>query len=216
MAKIKICGITRKEDIEYVNKYVPEFTGFVFANSRRKVTPEGAAELIKNLDSRIKRAGVFVNERIDDVVSISRMCRLDVVQIHGDETGNYITALKGKLDNMCDIGCPGKRIEIWKGVRVRDINSLNNLKSFNSDAFLLDAYVEGSYGGAGKTFNWELAHKAREFGKIIIAGGLDQNNVLKARDEIQPYALDVSSGVETDGFKDEVKIKNFICIARSY
>ncbi len=215
MAKVKICGITRKEDIQYVNKYIPEYIGFVFAPSRRRVSPEKALELIKELDRRIKKVGVFVNESVEEVAYTAKKCGLDIVQIHGDEHEGYLERLREMLDSECwtDIT---ERVEIWKAVRVRDTDSLNVLKSCNADAFLLDAYVEGSYGGAGKTFNWELVVKAAKTAKIILAGGLNKHNVVEARDLVQPYALDVSSGVETDGFKDEIKIRDFICISRSY
>lgn len=215
MAKIKICGITRKEDIQSVNKYIPEYIGFVFAQGRRRVSPGQAAMLIKVLDHRIKKVGVFVNESIEDISNIARTCSLDAVQIHGDESPDYLNRLREKLDGECWTDVTDK-VEIWKGVRVKGADSLKDLKSYNADAYLLDAYVEGSYGGAGRTFNWELAVKAGEQGKIILAGGLDKHNVLKARNLVHPYAVDVSSGVETDGFKDETKIKDFICISRSY
>ncbi len=216
MAKVKICGISRKEDIASVNKYIPEYAGFVFAPSRRRVLPSQAAAITAGLDKRIKKVGVFVNGEIDEVVFNAGLCRLDVVQIHGDEPIYYFERLKEKLDSISGIEGLNGKIEIWKAVRVKDDTSLEGLADFDADAFVLDAYTEGSYGGAGKTFNWDLAVKAKKYGKIILAGGLKPDNALSARDYVQPYALDVSTGVETGGYKDDSKIRDFICIARSY
>lgn len=213
MAKIKICGITRKEDILSVNKFIPEYIGFVFAESRRKISPKQAARISEGLDRRIRKVGVFVNEKVDEVVSVVKLCGLSAVQVHGDETFDYFENLRGKLEHAAGSGI---RTHIWKALRVKDYSSLKDLTGFKADAYVLDAYVEGSYGGAGQTFNWDIAALAKSYGKIILAGGLDKNNVLKARDCVQPYALDVSSGVETDGYKDENKIRDFICVSRSY
>jgi phosphoribosylanthranilate isomerase len=214
MAKIKICGITRKEDIVSVNKYIPEYIGFVFAKSRRRISPRQAARISVGLNGRILKVGVFVNEKIDEIVSVVKLCGLRAVQIHGDETVEYFNSLREKLDASAGNG--SNRTEIWKALRVKDYSSLKELTGFKADAYVLDAYVEGSYGGAGQTFNWDIAASARSYGKIILAGGLDKNNVLLARDSVQPYALDVSSGVETEGYKDENKIRDFICVSRSY
>jgi len=212
MSKIKICGIRRKEDILYVNKYLPEFIGFVFAQSKRRINFDDAADLVKILDASIKKVGVFVNETYDNIVDAINKCDLDVVQVHGDENPFYLKELKKKIMDLQS----GKPIELWKAFRVKDAMSLNELSSFDADGFVLDAFVDGIYGGAGKKFDWTLAVKAKKYGKIILAGGLTSQNVIEARNVVNPTVLDVSSGVETCGFKDEKKISEFICMARSY
>jgi phosphoribosylanthranilate isomerase len=207
MPKVKICGIRRKDDISFVNKYLPEFIGFIFADSKRKIKPEDAKALLENLDKRIKTVGVFVNEDIKTVVETAEICNLNVVQIHGDEDINYINDLKSEL---------GTKIEIWKAIRVKDEKSLSSFKQFNVNAILLDTYSTDGYGGSGKVFDWHLAAEAGKQGKIVLAGGLNKNNIREAINVVMPYVLDVSSGVETDGFKDEGKIRGFINMVRSY
>jgi len=210
VTKIKICGVRRVEDIKSVNKYLPEFVGFVFAPSRRQVDIETVKMLSGNLDKRIKKVGVFVNESGQKVAETAGQCGLDVVQIHGDESPEYINSLRGTL------ACSPKKVEIWKALRVKDNNSLKIMEMYSADAFLLDAYIEGSYGGAGKVFDWSMAASAGKMGKIILAGGLSRSNVREAIRVLRPYSVDVSSGVESDGWKDETKIREFICTVRNY
>lgn len=208
MTKVKICGLKRKEDIEYVNKYLPDYIGFVFAESKRRVSVELAESLKKNLSPEIKTVGVFVNEDLESLLETIKRLSLDCVQIHGDESSMYIEALKEKLKGE-------RKIEIWKAIRVKDGDSIEKMSEYNVDAFVLDAYIEGAYGGGGKTFDWELASKAKEYGKIILAGGLNTENVKEAIDKLAPFGVDVSSGVETSGYKDGDKIRDFIYKARS-
>ena len=210
MSKVKICGVKRQDDIKYINRYLPEYVGVVFANSRRQVSPENAKALIANLDKRVKAVGVFVNEPTERVLEIAHKCKLDVVQVHGDETPEYIYALKKQFDSY------RKKVDVWKAVRVRNKDSVEQIKHYNADAFVLDAFVEGSYGGAGKTFDWEVAVEAGKYGRIILAGGLNIKNVHDAIRSVEPTAVDVSTGVESDGMKDEDKIKRFICRVRNY
>lgn len=209
MMRVKICGLRRPEDIEYVNKYTPHYAGFVFAKSRRQVTMEQGRELRDLLNPSIKAAGVFVNETADRVAQIAVFCRLDIIQLHGDESPEYFRNIKDILNSMSSM-----EVEIWKAVRVKDEESLIGLNEYPKDAVLLDAYADGSYGGAGKTFDWNLAVLAKKHGKIILAGGLTLDNVKDAVNMIKPFAVDVSSGVETDGCKDESKIREFIRLAR--
>lgn len=206
MTLIKICGIKRVEDIQYVNKYLPHYIGFVFAESKRRVSAEQVRILKQRLDPTINTVGVFVNEDIEEIVKIADECRLDGIQIHGDETVQYVDTLRGKLQSH-----PANRnVEIWKAVRVKDESSISLLNSYKVDAFVLDAFVEGAYGGAGKVFDWKLASLAESYGRIFIAGGLSPENVTDAVKTVRPYGVDVSSGVETGGFKDEDKIKQFV------
>ncbi len=211
MSKIKICGIRRMEDILYANKYLPEFIGFVFAPSKRRISYEAAADLVKNIDPSIKKVGVFVNESCENISEAIIKCDLDVVQIHGDEDPCYCEKLKDNILNLFK----DKRVEIWKAFRVKDEMSLLEMKSYKVDGFVLDTFIEDSYGGGGKTFNWALAVNAKKCGKIILAGGLTSENLIDAIHMVNPMVLDVSSGVETDGYKDEKKICDFIRIARS-
>lgn len=203
MTKVKICGLKRDEDIRYVNKYLPDYIGFVFAESKRRVTVEQAARLRSELDPRVKAVGIFVNEDMENVVETAAKCRLDCIQLHGDEDGQYVEKLKELLKFQRDV-------EIWKAIRVKDEKSLVVLDEYEVDAFVLDTFVEGAYGGVGKVFDWKLAKLAKAFGKIIVAGGLSVENVSDAVELVMPFGVDVSSNVETDGVKDEVKIKCFI------
>lgn len=209
MTGIKICGLRRKEDIEYVNRYLPEFIGFIFAKSKRQITMETARLLRDALSPRIKAVGVFVNEDVMKISEIARYSRLDCIQLHGDESPEYIDKIKSILPEE-----DKKRIEIWKAIRVKDEKSLKTMGTFNVNAFLLDAYVEGSYGGAGNMFDWQLASVAAKSERIILAGGLSPQNVKTAVARVKPFAVDVSSGVETEGFKDENKVRDFIDMVR--
>lgn len=206
MTCVKICGLRRKEDIDYVNQCMPQFAGFVFAESRRRVSMETSRFFREALLPQIKSVGVFVNEEEMKVAQIVEYSRLDCIQLHGDESPEYIGRLKDLIRSMSK-----KRIEIWKGIRVKNKESLDIMSEFDVDAFLLDAYIEGSYGGAGSVFDWQLAADiTAKYDRIILAGGLNPENVKSAVTRIKPYALDVSSGVETDGFKDCGKIRGFV------
>jgi phosphoribosylanthranilate isomerase len=205
MAKIKICGLRRPADIEYVNQAKPEYAGFVFAPSKRRVTVQDAAQLGKRLLPGIQKVGVFVNEKVENVVQTAQMCCLDIVQLHGDETPGDIAYIRKNTG-----------LGIWKAVRVKDADSLSGLEIYAVDAYLLDTYIDGSFGGTGKAFDWKIAREVGRSGRIILAGGLHAENVKNAIAIARPYGVDVSSGVETDGCKDEVKIRDFVCRARSY
>jgi phosphoribosylanthranilate isomerase len=165
MVKIKICGLTRMEDIHLVNRYRPDYVGFVFADSKRKVTPNIAKEMIGLLSPSIKKVGVFVNEHIERVKEIIDMCQLDIVQLHGDETPYYCTLM----------GQP-----VWKAIRVQNLKSLEMMKEYPVEAILLDTYSKGQYGGVGKTFDWNLVKQAGKKQKLVLAGGLNAQNVATA------------------------------------
>lgn len=216
MTKIKLCGARREEDIIYMNKYMPDYVGFVFAEkSKRKVTVEQAAGLSCLLRREIKRVGVFVSQDIGMIKEAVSLCGLDVIQLSGDEDPDYIRLIKEKLPSA----------EIWKAIRVGDEAPgkaiLETMNLYGADKYLLDSYVEKSYGGNGVAFNWELVKDLFEgekpfienenrMDKIIIAGGLNPENVRNAIDMFRPYGVDVSSGIETEGVKDETKIREFI------
>ena len=198
--EIKICGIRRREDIEIINKYQPDYIGFVFAKSKRQVTPEQAAKLSEMLTGDTKTVGVFVNASYGDIKNAVDVAGLDVVQLHGDEDEEYIKNL--------DVDC-----EIWKAVRVRDGADIPDVRG--ADRLLLDKYTEKEYGGSGKTFDWSSVGTVNTNKPIILAGGLDKDNVNNGIKIFNPVCVDVSSSVKTDGFKEEKKIKEFIITVRN-
>jgi phosphoribosylanthranilate isomerase len=184
--KIKICGLFRLCDIDCCNKEKPDYVGFVFAESRRKLTLKTASALKENLDTRIKAVGVFVNESSEIITEIFKSGVIDLVQLHGDETDEYIESLKA--------GC---------GCQV-----IKSGRSRAADYLLFDSPKPGS----GKTFDWDSIGQTDK--QFFLAGGLDSSNVETAIKKLSPFAVDVSSGVESDGVKDAVKIREFIRIAR--
>ena len=204
--KIKICGLFRSEDIEAVNEAEPDFVGFVFyPKSRRYVSPEKAVELRRKLKPGIKSVGVFVNLPVEQVCDIVCTAQLDIVQLHGDEDSQYITALRDKCSEI---------LEIWKAVRVRDrLDPAAVNKSAAADRFVFDAYVEG-YGGFGKSFDFGLLGNI-DSEKTILAGGLTFENIESVVTDYAPYAVDLSSGAETDGLKDRDKIIDLVNRVRS-
>ncbi|HCD10549.1 MAG TPA: N-(5'-phosphoribosyl)anthranilate isomerase [Thermoanaerobacter sp.] len=196
MVKVKICGLRRKEDIEYANELKPDYVGFVFAKSKRQIEVEQALDLISLLDKEIKTVGVFVNEPVENALKIAQTLNLDVLQFHGDETQDYI-------DNF-------KNFTVWKAIRIKDKEDLEKTKQFKVNSFVFDTLTKNEYGGTGKTFNWEVLKEMELNVPIILAGGLNENNVEEAIKIVDPYAVDVSSGVETEGYKDFKKMKSFI------
>ncbi|MFA6309041.1 MAG: tryptophan synthase subunit beta [Clostridia bacterium] len=204
--KIKICGIKREEDIRYLNTYLPDFAGFVFAESKRQVSPEHAANLIKGLSMKINRVGVFVNEDIEKILKIADVCGLNTIQLHGDETPEYVSDLKNKIRKTHN----NSNILIWKTIKFKEGKLPGNIEKLDVDAILLDTYVDGKYGGSGIAFDWSIIKKAAIKSNIILAGGLNVHNVAEAMESVKPFAVDVSSGTETEGIKDEIKILNFI------
>lgn len=200
--KIKICGLTRTQDIEYVNEALPDYVGFVFAKSKRQVTPETAEQLRKLLDSRITVVGVFVNEDIDRITSLCKNGIIDIIQLHGDESVEYIESLRQNIDNL-----------IIKAIRVKDSESVKASCSLSCDYLLFDTFSGNDYGGTGKAFDWKLIS---DIGKpFFLAGGISSDNAVTAIKKMSPYCLDISSGVETDSVKDRNKILNIVNLARS-
>ena len=200
--KVKICGIRRAEDIEIVNKYLPDFIGFIFVpTSKRYVEPSAVAELKKNLDPRIKTVGVFVNESIEKIKEIKKVYSLDVIQLHGEETPQFCEELGGR---------------IWKAIRVKDEDCVEILDTYAeyTELLLLDTYVDGTHGGTGQAFDWDLIEFFSADYNIGLAGGITRENVLKAKKKVEPELIDVASGSETNGLKDEEKIKDIIQIIR--
>ena len=195
MVKIKICGLKRLEDIDIVNKYKPDYIGFVFADSKRKVSHELASEMKKNLSSDILSVGVFVDAEIDEIIGLFNRGVIEIAQLHGQENEEYIGNLKERTNG---------KIKIINAIEMDDGADLLGYESSIADFLLLD-----SGKGSGKTFDWNLIRKDlnKEF---FLAGGIDISNISKAINEIDPYAVDLSSSLETDGFKDESKIKEIM------
>lgn len=193
--KIKICGLQSAEDIEMVNELMSEYAGFVFCESRRKVSKEKAEELIKSLDSKIKKVGVFLDQDLEEVHNIAQDCSLDILQFHGSESQQY---------------CNSFIQEIWKSFLVEDESSLEMLENYSTEGYLLDSFVKRVAGGSGKKFNWEILENKEIPRTFILAGGLNSENVQEGIRRTKPDIVDVSSGVETNGCKDYQKIKEFI------
>lgn len=202
--KIKICGLKRKKDIEIVNKYRPDYIGFVFAESKRKVIKEQAMELRKILNSDILAAGVFVNEDIDKIVDLVEDKVIDLIQLHGDEDKEYIIKLREALSTKQIDAKIIKAIRVESGDNVKEILMRNDLL----DYILFDSYSSKEYGGTGQAFDWNILKDIKQ--PFFLAGGLNSENVNDAIKTCNPYVVDVSSAVETDGYKDEEKIKEFI------
>jgi len=203
MSKIKICGLSRQKDIETVNEYLPDYIGFVFAQgSRRQVDEETARNLKADLNPSIKAVGVFVNEAPERIIRLCKSNIIDIVQLHGDEGEEYMKALKYHIPN-----------QIIKAVRVRNTEDILHAIDLSCDFLLLDTYRENEYGGSGKTFDWSMISDISK--PYFLAGGIHSDNVLQVINSYHPYCIDVSSGVETNGVKDAIKIKDIITKIRS-
>ena len=212
MVKLKICGMRRSEDIEMANRHKPDYIGVVFAESPRKVSYEQAKELSGLLSDEIVPVGVFVNEHMKLIVDLFKDGIIEMAQLHGDEDEKYIRNLKDK-----SIEETGKQIPVINAIEIKEgadyDDELLKWRDSASDYFILD-----SGKGSGKTFDWSLIDKESEFFKnsIFLAGGLNSENLALAIGEFNPFAVDLSSSVETDGFKDEKKIKEIIEIMENY
>ena len=203
--KIKFCGIKREEDIAYLNEFLPDYAGFVFAGQKRRVSKQRAADLTALLDSRVKKVGVFVNESPQEIVETVHAAGLDVVQLHGDETADDVRRLRQLL--------PG--IKFWKAVRVKNAESIANALTVGADLLLLDSFAPGVYGGTGKTANLKVIRSANLTVPFFLAGGLNCNNLANILEQIAPYGVDISSGIETNGVKDRDKMKKMMEIVRT-
>jgi phosphoribosylanthranilate isomerase len=195
MVKIKICGLKRLEDIEIVNKYRPDYMGFVFADTKRKVSHELARQLKDKLDPEIISVGVFVDAPKEEIVELFENGTIEMAQLHGLESEDYIKDLKAMTDN---------RLIVIKAIEMSQDTDLLKYDSSNADYLLLD-----SGKGSGKTFDWRLIRKdlKKDF---FLAGGLNKDNITQAIEEFEPYAVDLSSSLEVNGFKNEDKIKEIM------
>jgi phosphoribosylanthranilate isomerase len=199
--KLKICGLTRKQDIDIVNMVLPDYIGFVFAKSSRQVSIEDAKLLKTHLNPLIKAVGVFVNEEIRNIIRLCNSNIIDVIQLHGDEDHNYIRQLKKSVPN-----------EIIKAVRVNESRDIEKALEFSCHYLLFDTYQSEKYGGSGMIFDWSMIPDISK--PYFLAGGINLNNILQAIEQCAPYCIDVSSGVETNGYKDPEKIVNMVAMVR--
>lgn len=199
MTRIKLCGLQSLNDVIAANAVQPDYIGFVFAKtSKRFITQQTAEELRKKLDRKIVVVGVFVNEPVEVVAALLNKGIIDMAQLHGNESEEYITFLRKKTDK-----------KLIKAFSVNEAKNLQVVYSCSADYILLDS---GS-GGTGKSFDWNLL---QDFDRpYFLAGGLSINNVSEAVSRLHPYAVDVSSGIETDGRKDDVKMAAFINAVRN-
>ena len=197
MTKIKFCGIRRTEDVGYVNELHPDYIGFVFwERSKRYVTPETAKKLKGSLAPGIKAVGVFVDEDAEIVADLCDRGIIDIAQLHGGESEEYIAALRELTV-----------APIIKAFKVKSAEDIESAKISPADMVLLDSGY-----GTGKVFDWSLfSSLGRPF---FLAGGISAENLGEAIDRFHPYAVDLSSAIETDGVKDRIKMKDIMDILR--
>ena len=203
MARIKICGLRREQDIEYVNRCKPDYVGFVFASSKRQVTVEQAGRLRSLLSPQMVPVGVFVNEEMEVVARLLQEGIIEIAQLHGEESEEYIRELKAQTQNA----------PIIKAVRVAKREDVECRRNTLADYLLFDAFSQKEYGGTGETFDWSLLEGAQK--PFFLAGGIRMEKVQEAVRVVQPYGVDVSSAVETHGYKDEKKIWDMVNAVRA-
>lgn len=216
--KVKMCGISKVETIPAIVDAKPDYMGLVFAPSKRQVTVDQAKILVEELhrgyakkygsdtehdkNGTIKTVGVFVNETVENLVTIANEANLDAVQLHGDEDETFIQSLKERTN-----------VEVWKAIQIRTAADTEKWIDSSADMLLFDAYHKDERGGTGEVFDWSsLDAFERPF---MLAGGIDSTNVARAIRTVRPYGIDISSGIETNGMKDDKKITAFTKIVKS-
>lgn len=209
--KVKMCGISKVETIPAVVEAKPDYMGLVFAPSKRQVTMEQAKMLVEALHKQckeqnntvsIKTVGVFVNETIDNLVTIAKEANLDAVQLHGDEDEAFIQSLKERTN-----------VEVWNAIQIRSASDAEAWIDSSADMLLFDAYHKNERGGTGDVFDWSCLDTFER--PFMLAGGIDSTNVARAIRTVRPYGIDISSGIETNGVKDDEKITAFTKIVNS-
>ena len=220
--KVKMCGISKVETIPAVVEAKPDYMGLVFAPSKRQVTVDQAKILVSELHKQyanrynrnviqwsndvvqefIKKVGIFVNETLDNLVTIATEVNLDAVQLHGDEDEAFIQSLKERTN-----------VEVWKAVQIRSAADAEAWIDSSADMLLFDAYHKDERGGTGEVFDWSCLDEFER--PFMLAGGIDSTNVARAIRTVRPYGIDISSGIETEGAKDDEKIKAFTNIVRT-
>lgn len=202
MTDIKICGMTNSEDALQAAECGAQAVGFIFyPKSPRYVTPETVRSVIRRLPSGISKVGVFVNAAAEEVMSVAAFCGLDFIQLHGNETPEYCRRISG--------------FDVIKSFSPRAGGAIPEAGEYEVKAVLVDAYAPGVYGGTGKTSDWELAIRLKEYYPLILAGGLHAGNIAEALRRVSPCAVDINSGVEiSPGRKDSGKVREIIEIVR--
>lgn len=220
--KVKMCGISKVDTIPAVVEAKPDYMGLVFAQSKRQVTVDQAKILVSELHKQyanrynrdviqwsndvvqefIKTVGIFVNETLDNLVTIATEVNLDAVQLHGDEDEAFIQSLKERTN-----------VEVWKAVQIRSAADAEAWIDSSADMLLFDAYHKDERGGTGEVFDWSCLDEFER--PFMLAGGIDSANVARAIRTVRPYGIDISSGIETEGVKDDEKIKAFTNIVRT-
>jgi phosphoribosylanthranilate isomerase len=201
MVKVKICGITNREDALAAVGFGADALGFVFAKSPRRVTPEKVRKIITTLPHEVCKVGVFVNETAERIDSILSYCGLDLAQLHGDEDESFVERFRGRVV---------KAVPVGKGFAL-------SADAYPGALLLLDTYDPLKRGGTGRVFNWRDVKDFARTRPVFIAGGLNPDNVSQAVSEVGPYGVDVSGGAEKEpGKKDHDKIKRFIENAKRF
>ncbi|OGI21735.1 MAG: hypothetical protein A2287_05725 [Candidatus Melainabacteria bacterium RIFOXYA12_FULL_32_12] len=209
MVKIKICGITTLEDASLAAQLGAWAVGFIFyKKSPRYIEPDKAKLIIKELPDNIEKIGVFVDLPLDEIQDIALKTGITQIQLHGNESKDFCTEVVNKIN-----------LPVIKAIRIKDFTDLSSIPEYKNivSAILLDSYSKNLFGGTGESFNWGIAKKAKTYNMpIIIAGGINPDNVANVYTEIQPYALDISSGIEEyKGIKDHNKLKKLFSAVNS-
>ena len=202
MVRAKICGITNREDALCAVDYGADALGFIFyKKSPRYIAPEKAAEIVFDLPPFVTSVGVFVNASERHVDVAVKLAGLRAIQLHGDEPPE---------------ACLGHAVPVIRALRVGSDFDAQTMQSHLVNTFLLDTARAGSYGGTGEVFDWAKAREAKAYGRIILSGGLNPDNVREAIEQVAPYAVDTSSGVEAEpGKKDPKKVRDFLARAKA-
>ncbi len=201
MTKVKICGIKTLSDAKFAVDYGVDAIGFVFAESIRNVSKEKARAIVQKLPPFVTTVGLFVNDTAENIEAICRFCGLDTIQLHGNERPSLLNKLKA--------------FKTIKAFRIQNEKDIIPIRKYKPDAILLDGYSVNKMGGTGTSFDWKIVKKLRTSIPVIVAGGLTHLNVSQAIRIVNPYAVDVSSGVESGpGKKDRKLIKKFIDAAK--
>ena len=195
---IKFCGIRRLEDVRAVNKTLPDLAGFILVKGRKRyISSEKVRELRRELDPSIKVVGVFVDEDIEEVKRLLTEGIIDIAQLHGNESGEYIRELKASTEAA-----------VIKAIGIRNADDIRKAEDSPADLVIVDS----PGGGTGNTFDWDLLQKIKR--PYILAGGINSENIEEAIERLHPYGVDISSGIETDGFKDENKMTAFMALIK--
>lgn len=207
MTIVKICGITNLEDASLSVKFGADALGFNFyEKSPRYISSEKTSEIVDQLPADVLKVGVFVNEKLDKIMEIAEIAGLNAIQLHGEETPEFIKDLRGRTS-----------LRIFKAFRVSPKFEPEDVLKYDIDSVLLDAYSINEHGGTGETFDWNLAKKVSDiFPKMYLAGGLSPDNIAEAMQKLQPYAVDACSRLESKpGKKDTEKVERFIAAVRN-